>query len=96
MSKIEALLKLGDEGAILRMLSRPNLVPDKSSESGTSPQKEPHPDDDRKEFDDYNADKSQGPRIGARSLQVEKLSIHIRKVTKSKATNFRCFRKRQL
>ena len=96
MSKIEALLNVGDEGAILRMLSRANLVPDKSGKNGTSRQKEPQPDDERKELDGYNADKSHGRRIGAGSLQVEELSIHIRKVTKPKATKLRCFRKRQV
>ena len=50
-TKIEVLLKLGDEGAILRSLedteqrltdARANLAADKPSKTGTTPQKEPN------------------------------------------------------
>ena len=84
-TKIETLLKSGDEGAILRSLEdaeqrladgRVNSAADKSSKKGTSPQKEPEPDDERKDFDGHSADDRQDQRKGARSLQVEKLSIH--------------------
>ena len=56
-TKIENLLKSGDEGAILRSLedaeqrladARVNSAADKSSKNGTSPQKEPEPDDEQK------------------------------------------------
>ena len=85
--KIEALLKSGEAGAILRSLEdaeqrladvRASVAPDKSSKNGTSPQKEPQPDDEQKEHDGHNADDSQEPRNGARSLPIEELSIHSR------------------
>ena len=85
--KIEALLKSGEAGAILRSLEdaeqrladvRANVAADKSSKNGTSPQKEPQPDDEQKEHDGHNADDSQDPRNGARSLPIEELSIHSR------------------
>ena len=85
--KIEALLKAGETGAILRSLEdaeqrladvRASVAADKSSKNGTSPQKEPQPDDEQKEHDGHNADDSQEPRNGARSLPIEALSIHSR------------------
>ena len=84
-TKIETLLKSGDEGAILRSLkdaeqrladARVNSTADKSSKIGTSPQKEPQPDDEQKEEDGHNADDSQEPQNGARSHPIEELSIH--------------------
>ena len=57
-TKIEALLKSGDEGAILRSLEdaeqrladvRANVAADKSSKNGTSPQKELQWDDKQKD-----------------------------------------------
>ena len=93
-TKIEALLKSGDEGAILRSLedaeqrladARVNSAADKSSKKGTSPQKEPEPDDEQKELDRQGADDIQYPRKRARSLQIEELA-YIRKVTKPKIT----------
>ena len=84
-TNIEALLKSGDEGAILRSLedaeqrladARVNSAADKFSKNGTSPQKEPEPDDEQKELNGHNGDDRQDPRKGARSLQVEELSIH--------------------
>ena len=85
--KIEALLKSGGTGAILRSLEdaeqrladvRASVAADKSSKNGTSPQKEPQPDDEQKEHDGHNAEDSQEPRNGARSLPIEELSIHSR------------------
>ena len=85
--KIEALLKSGEAGAILRSLEdaeqrladvRASVAADKSSKNGTSPQKEPQPDDEQKAHDGHNADDSQEPRNGARSLPIEELSIHSR------------------
>ena len=84
-TKIEDLLKSGEGGAILRSLeddeqrladARVNSAADKSSKKGTSPQKEPEPDDEQKELDGRSAEDRQDPRKGARSLQVEELSIH--------------------
>ena len=85
-TKIEALLKSGDEGAILRSLeddeqrladARVNSAADKSSKNGTSPQKEPKSDNEQKGNDDgHNADDRQEPRNRGRSLQIEELSIH--------------------
>ena len=55
-TKNEALLKLGDEGAIMRFLqdaeqrradARANSAADKSCNNGTTPQKEPEPDDEQ-------------------------------------------------
>ena len=83
--KTEILLKSGDQGAILRNLvdaeqrladARVNSAADKSSEKGTSPQKEPEPDYEQKEVDDHIANDRQDPRKRARSLQIEELSIH--------------------
>ena len=57
-TQIEALLKPRDQGAILRSLEdaeqrladvRANVAADKSSKNGTSPQKEPQPDDELRE-----------------------------------------------
>ena len=85
--KIEALLKSGETGAILRSLEdaeqrladvRASVAADKSSKNGTSPQKEQQPDDEQKEHDGHNAEDSQEPRNGARSLPIEELSIHSR------------------
>ena len=70
-TKIEALLKSGDEAAILRNLedaeqrladARVNSAADKANKKGTSPQKEPEPDDEQKELDGRNADDRQEPR----------------------------------
>ena len=82
-SKFEDLLKSGEEGAILRSLedaeqrladARVNPAADKSSKNGTSPQKEPQPDDAQKEDDGHKADDRQEPRNRARSVQIEELS----------------------
>ena len=85
-TKIKALLKSGDQGAILRSLedaeqrlaeARVNSAADKSSKNGTSPQKEPQSDNEQKGHNDgHNADDRQEPRNRARSLQIEELSIH--------------------
>ena len=83
--KIEALLKSGETGAILRSLEdaeqriadvRASVAADKQSKNGTSPQKEPQPDNEQKEHDGHNADDSQEPI--ARSLPIDELSIHSR------------------
>ena len=55
-----------------------SVAADKSSKNGTSPQKEPQPDNDQKEDDGHNAIDSQEPRNGARLLPIEELSIHSR------------------
>ena len=96
-TKSEALLKSGDEGAILRSLedaeqrlvdARVNSAVDKSSKKGTSPQKEPEPDDERKELDGHNADDRQEPRNEAKSLPIEAFSMHSRSdKTKSNKTS---------
>ena len=84
-TNIEALLKSGDEGAILRSLedaeqrladARVNSAAYETSKKGTSPQKEPEPDDEQKELDGHNVDDKQEPRNRARSLQIEELSLH--------------------
>ena len=84
-TKIEDLLKIGERGAILRCLedaeqrladARVNSAADKSSTKGSSPQKEPEPDDEQKVLDGRSADDRQGPRKRARSLQIEEVSIH--------------------
>ena len=95
--KIEALLKSGETGAILRSLEdaeqrladvRASVAADKSSKNGTSPQKEPQPDDEQNKQDGYNADDSQERNKCARSLPIEELSIHSRsKRTKSNKTS---------
>ena len=83
-TKIEALLKLGDEGAILRSLedaerrraeAHTNSVKDKSSKNSTTPQKNPEPDDEQKDCDGHNADGSQDPRLRGRSMQTEELCL---------------------
>ena len=85
--KIEALLKSGETGAIFRSLEdaeqrladvRASVAADKHSKNGTSPQKEPQPVNEQKEHDGHNADDSQEPRNGARSLPIEELSLHSR------------------
>ena len=85
--KSEALLKSGETGAILRSLEdveqrladvRTSVAADKHSKNGTSPQKEQQPDNEQREHDGHNADDSQEPRNGARSLPIEELSIHSR------------------
>ena len=97
-TKIETLLKSGDEGAILRSLedaeqrladARVNSAADKSSKNGTSPQKEPQSNNEQKGHDDgHNADDRQERRKRARSLQIEALSMHSRSdKTKSKMTS---------
>ena len=95
--KIEALLKSGETGAILRSLEdaeqrladvRAGEAADKSSENGTSSQKEPQPDDEQNEHDGHNADDSQEPKKRARSLPIEELSLHSRSTrTKSNKTS---------
>ena len=87
-TKIETLLKSGDEGAILRSLedaeqrladARVNSAADKSSKNGTSPQKEPQSNNEQKGHDDgHNKDDRQERRNRARSLQIEALSMHSR------------------
>ena len=103
-TKIEILLKSGDEGVILRSLedaeqrladARVNSAADKSSKKGTSPQTEPEPEDEQKEVDDHNADDRQEPRNRARSLKIEELS-NIRMVTEPKATKLLCSQKCQV
>ena len=96
-TKIEDLLKTGEGGAILRSLedaeqrladARVNSAADKSSTKGTSPRKEPEPDDEQKELDGHNADDGQEREKGTRSLPIEELSIHSRsKRTKSNKTS---------
>ena len=96
-TKIEDLLKTGEGGAILRSLedaeqrladARVNSAADKSSKKGTSPQKEPEPDDEQKELDGRRADDRQDPRKRARSLQIEELGIHLQgDKTKSNKTS---------
>ena len=55
---------------------RASVAADKSSKNGTSPQKEPQPDNEQKEHDSHNADESQEPRNKARSQRIEDMSIH--------------------
>ena len=96
-TKIEDLLKTGEGGAILRSLEdaeqrladvRASVAADKSSRNGTSPQKEPEPDEEQKEDNGHNADDSQERNKCARSLPIEELSIHSRsKRTKSNKTS---------
>ena len=96
-TKIEDLLKTGEGGAILRSLEdaeqrladvRASVAADKSSRNGTSPQKEPEPDEEQKEDNGHNADDSQERNKCARSLPIDELSIHSRsKRTKSNKTN---------
>ena len=82
--KIEALLKSGETGAILRSLEdaeqrladvRASVAADKLGKKGTSPQKEPEPDDEQKELDGQSVDDRRDSRKRARSLQIEELSI---------------------
>ena len=97
VTKIEDLLKSGEGGAILRSLEdaeqrladvRASVAADKSSRNGTSPQKEPEPDEEQKEDNGHNADDSQERNKCARSLPIEELSIHSRsKRTKSNKTS---------
>ena len=96
-TEIEALLKSGDEGAILRSLedaeqrladARVNSAADKPSKNGTSPQKEPQPDDEQNEDNGHNAEDRQEPRNEARSLPIEAFSMHSRSdKTKSNKTS---------
>ena len=96
-TKIEALLKSGDEGAILRNLedaeqrladARVNSAAYNHSKNGTSLQKEPEPDNEQKENNGHNADDGQEREKGTRSLPIEELSIHSRsKRTKSNKTS---------
>ena len=87
-TQIEALPKSKDKGAISRSLENAeqrladirasvSVAADKSSKNGTSPQKEPQLDDEQKEHNDHNADDNQEPQIGARSLPIEEMSIHL-------------------
>ena len=95
--KIEALLKSGEAGAILRSLEdaeqrladvRASVPADKSSRNVTSPQKEPKPDDEQNEENGHNADDGQEREKGTRSLPIEELSIHSRsKRTQSNKTS---------
>ena len=57
---------------------RASVAADKSSKNGTSPQKEQQPDNEQKEHDGHNADDSQEPQNGARSLPIEEMSIYSR------------------
>ena len=85
-TQIEVLLKSRNQRAILRNLGhaeqtlvadvRASVAADKFSKNGTSPQKEPQPDDEQKRHDGHNSDDSQEPQIGARSLPIEEMSIH--------------------
>ena len=94
---MEALLKSEDEGAILRSLEdaeqrladvRASAAADQSIKNGTSPHKEPQPDDEQKEHDSHNADESQEPSNGASSQPIEEVSIHSRcDKTKSNKTS---------
>ena len=59
-----------------RAEARVNSAEDKSSKTGTSPQKEQQPDDEQKELDGHNADERQYPRKETKSLQIKELSIH--------------------
>ena len=103
-TKVEVLLKSGDEGDVLQSLedaeqrraeAHANSATDKSTKNGTSPQKEQQPDDEQNELDGHDADERQDPRSDAKSLQREELSIH-RMVTKPKATKLLYSRKRQV
>ena len=86
-TQIEVLLKSRDQGAILRSLEdaeqrladvRANIAADKSSKNGTSPQKEPQPDDALRDPKGPNADDIQKPRNEASSQPIEEMSIHSR------------------
>ena len=79
-TKIEDLLKTGEGGATLRSLEdaeqrltdvRASVAADKSSRNGTSPQKEPEPDEEQKEDNGHNADDSQERNKCARSLPID-------------------------
>ena len=95
--KIEALLKSGETGGILRSLEdaeqrladvRASVAADKSSRNGISPQKEPQQENEQKKHDGHNVEDSQEPQNGSRSLPIEELSIHSRsKRTKSNKTS---------
>ena len=95
--KLEALLKLADEGAFMRSLEdaeqrladvRAIVAADKASKNGTSPQKEPQLDDELRKPNEPNADDSQKPRNEASSQPIEELSIHSRgDKTKSNKTS---------
>ena len=52
------------------------MAADKTSKKGTSPQKNSQPGNEQKEHDGHNADDSQEPQNGARSLPKEEMSIH--------------------
>ena len=96
-TKIEDLLKTGEGGAILRSLedaeqrladARVNSAADKSSKKGTSPQKEPEPDNEQKRHGDKKVNDSQKSMNEARSLPIEALSMHSRSdKTKSNKTS---------
>ena len=96
-TKIETLLKSGDEGAILRNLedteqrladARVNSAADKSSKNGTSPQKEPQLDNEQKRRCDNKVNDSQKSMNELRSLPIEALSMHSRSdKTKSNKTS---------
>ena len=82
-TQMEALLKSGDEGAILRSLEdaeqrladvRASVAADKSSKDGTSPQKEPQSDNERKENNNHNVNGSQKPTNETRSQPIEEMS----------------------
>ena len=68
--------------------ARVNSAAYNHSKNGTSPQKEPEPDNEQKEHDGHDAVDSQEPRNGASSLPIDELSIHSRsKRTKSNKTS---------
>ena len=94
---IEALLKSGEAGAILRSLGdvkqrladvRASVPADKSNKNGKSPQKELTRDNEQKEHDGHNADDSSEPQNGARSLPKEEMSIGSQGGKKQKRQNF--------
>ena len=65
-----------------------SVAADKLSKNGTSPQKETQPDYEQRDDSGHNADESQEPQNGARSLPIEELSVHSRsKRTKSNKTS---------
>ena len=67
---------------------RASVAADKSSRNGTSPQKEPEPDEEQKKDNGHNAVDSQERNKCASSLPIEELSIHSRsKRTKSNKTS---------
>ena len=73
------------EGAKERQAyARANSAAEKSRKNGTSPPKEQERDGEQTEHDGHNAVDSHDPRNGAKSLQIEELSIK-----NTKQQNFR-------